>query len=564
MNYIYCINPDCKQRKNSDSLECCQTCGTPLLIHGRYRLLKPLRPFNPRFSTDIFEIADGETLKVMKVLKDDRPQMVEMLEREAATLQRLDHPGIPKVEIDGYFTVIVPETSQELCCLVMEKIEGENLEEWVAKNGKISQALALNWLRQLIEILDVLHQNKFFHRDIKPSNIMRKPDGQLVLIDFGTVREITRTYLLNFRGGNATTFISGGYTPPEQIDGRATPQSDLYALGRTFVYLLTGTHPLDFPKKPGTGQLQWRDRTLKISQYLADFIDELMAMDEADRPLNATTILPYLTLQGMFIRRALWLLNSRKARVIASGLLTLGISSVIFYRLSFPAQSQYFYELGVKEQNENKLDRAREYYEKALYFNRNDSRIYNNLGVICKKQKDAACAQKNYNQALKLDTQNPVARYNLGGFYEDMGDLERAEEQYQAAMQSEDEVAVNATNDLAHLKILQGDPKKAIELALQGLQRLTRPQVQSALYKNLGWARFLEQDYRQAEADLRRAIQLNSDRTDTYCLLAQVLEARGDRTRALETWRNCLQGDPQNRLDVKIWQTMARQRLRNS
>ena len=204
----YCLNPECKNRQNPDNLQSCLSCGTNLIIQQRYRIIKPLRPPNRHHPNEIFEVEDCGVKKVMKVLTDDRSQMAEMFEREALTLQLLNHPGIPKVDLDGYFSVEVGD--RLLRCLVMEKIEGENLEDWLQHNGTISQRQAINWLRQLIQILDVIHRQHFFHRDIKPSNIVLKPDGQLVLIDFGAARGITHTFLAKLKLQNATTVISGG------------------------------------------------------------------------------------------------------------------------------------------------------------------------------------------------------------------------------------------------------------------------------------------------------------------------------------------------------------------
>jgi hypothetical protein len=92
---IYCINPNCKNRQNPDNLDCCQACGTPLLIQKRYRLIKPLRKLNPHTHTDIFEVDDGGIRKVMKVLKTNNPELIEAFEQEANTLQWLKDPGIP-------------------------------------------------------------------------------------------------------------------------------------------------------------------------------------------------------------------------------------------------------------------------------------------------------------------------------------------------------------------------------------------------------------------------------------------------------------------------------------
>nr|WP_279239764.1 protein kinase [Scytonema sp. UIC 10036] len=247
--------------------------------------------------TEIFEVDDGGTPRVLKVLKEDGPRWVEMLEREATVLSNLQHSGIPRVEPDGYFTLTLslPNKRKILHCLVMEKIEGQNLEQWLQQNQSLTQNLALVWLQQLVEILDVLHENRFFHRDIKPSNIMLKPDGQLVLIDFGAVKYATTTYLLSIaKGIEGTRVLSYGYTPLEQIQGKAVIQSDFFALGRTFVHLLTGKPPSSFLEDVTTGQLIWRDFVPYISELLADLIDNLMAPSPKHRPQSTQVILQRL------------------------------------------------------------------------------------------------------------------------------------------------------------------------------------------------------------------------------------------------------------------------------
>ena len=308
LNVKYCINPWCQKRDNPDNgaIQTCQTCGTPLLIQNRYRLLRPLRALGGQEYTEIFEVADAqepEIYKVMKILKS--PELLEMFQREVQTLQHLtiEPPdseiplGLPSVEIDGYFTVTVEVTTsqkiRELHCLVMEKIEGLDLEEWLRKNKPISENLALKWLKQLTLTLAYLQQKGLLHRDIKPSNIMRKLDEQVVLIDFGTVRETTDTYMAKIGRGRITSIVSPGYTPLEQIDGRAVPQSDFYALGRSFVYLLTGKHPIEFLDDE-KGNLIWRESAPQISDWFADLIDELIAPLRSGRPRDADEILERL------------------------------------------------------------------------------------------------------------------------------------------------------------------------------------------------------------------------------------------------------------------------------
>jgi formylglycine-generating enzyme required for sulfatase activity len=235
---------------------------------------------------------DRNTPKVLKLLTNNDAKYVELFQREAEVLSRLNHPGIPQVEPDGYFTVFPRNSNEPLHCLVMEYIEGMNLEEYLhqRENRPINQKLALQWLTELVTILDVVHNQNFFHRDIKPSNIMLQPDGTLVLIDFGTAREITSTIIA---GGQNTQAYTPDYGAPEQQKGYAVLQSDFFALGRTFVYLLTGKHPNQF-YDPYTDECNWHPAANNVSSLLADFLDYLMARLPGERPANTQVILQQL------------------------------------------------------------------------------------------------------------------------------------------------------------------------------------------------------------------------------------------------------------------------------
>ncbi len=292
----YCLNPKCPNPSDlsNERRDVCRHCGSELLLQGRYRVVRPLG--GGGFGRT-FEANDRGTLKVLKVLYKHHPKAVELFQQEAKVLSRLNHPGIPKVDPDGYFTFLPANFKEPLHCLVMEKITGLNLEEWMKQRDKkpLKQEEALNCLKQLVEILDKVHQQQFFHRDIKPLNIMRRPEGPLVLIDFGAVRELTGTYLAKVgQGQNITGIVSPGYTPPEQINGKAVPQSDFYALGRTFVYLVTAQSPTAFPENPRTGKLLWREHAPQIAPEVADVIDYLMAPFPGNRPQNAQMILQCL------------------------------------------------------------------------------------------------------------------------------------------------------------------------------------------------------------------------------------------------------------------------------
>lgn len=278
---IYCPHPDCSQRQHTDEEMTCPTCGTNLVINGRYRAIELLRKSSTASSAEVFVVQDlFAHTKIMKILRVGDPKILELFDREAHVLNTLNHDGIPKIEADAYFSVQTA-TALELRCLVMEKIAGIDLEQWLQANQCCPPNLALQWLHQLVDILEYLHQHQFFHRDIKPANIMLKPDGQLALVDFGAVRQITTTVWEN---SNLTTVLTPGYAPPEQLNCQAVPQSDFYALGRTFVHLLTGKHPLNSAVDIH-GHLQWRSHlSCCFPRGLADLIDNLMAPLITKRP----------------------------------------------------------------------------------------------------------------------------------------------------------------------------------------------------------------------------------------------------------------------------------------
>ncbi|MCT7981984.1 serine/threonine protein kinase [Laspinema sp. A4] len=299
----YCINPYCP--RPADPLNAnnriCRQCGSELVVAGRYRIVKLLGTGG---FGQTFEVDDRGFAKVLKVLTEQNPKAITLFKQEAAVLQRLRHPGIPAVEPGGYFTFIPRYSKTPVHCLVMEKIQGENLEDWLATRNQepITQQQAVGWLLQLTEILHQVHNQQYFHRDIKPANIMLRDPAQikafgteqLTLIDFGSAREVSGTYLAKMAVGQQGTVISSkGYAPPEQENGKPVPQSDFFGLGRTFVQLLTGKHPLDF-YDPLNDELRWRQAAPHISPKLADFIDELMARLPGKRPQSTEVILQRL------------------------------------------------------------------------------------------------------------------------------------------------------------------------------------------------------------------------------------------------------------------------------
>lgn len=609
----YCINPLCNQRHNPDKVESCLACGTSLLINNRIRLIEPLRPLNddPFSYFEVFEVDDAGTKwhpvrerRVMKVLKWSEVKLVELMRREALALQLIKHPSIPKSTIDDYFTFTPHNSPLELHCLVMQKFEGQNLDQWIKYSGRIPQSLALQWLKQLVEILDLVHRSGFFHRDIKPDNIIFQPDGQLALIDFNGVRRVTNTYLakVSASGGTSAGVGSGYeitavrtacYSPLEQINGQAVPQSDFYALGRTFVFLVTGIPLLDLKTDPKTGRLIWRNKAPQIDKPLADFLDELMAPFPGQRPQTTQVILQRLE-RIPFQSKLNRVVKSKQFKVsmVSLGLLiTFGA-----YRVSLPWVANHFLEQGKKAQQENRSEAAekdfqlaiklnptitssissfyfeqasrnwerpefaKKYYELSIKYNINDVDAYTNLALVCQRLNDLKCVNSNYEKVFKLNPNSWEGHYGLGNFYDDQGEYELAEQQYKLAIQSNSNLAVDAMTNLSRLKNKSGEYEQAVALSLQALSKTKDPGSQAASYKNLGWARLEQKHYAEAKAHLQRAIQLDPQRADAYCLLALTQEALGETSNARISGEVCLITNS-SLPEVQVWRPQVLQRL---
>ena len=214
----------------------------------RYQLLQELAIKGGR-KTFLALDTETDTKVVIKLLifnADFRWGDLKLFEREAETLKSLDHPAIPTY-LD-YFDVDSPTITG--FALVQSHIDAPSLAEQTAAGRTFSEAEVKEIAFQILEILQYLHsrQPAVVHRDIKPSNILLgdrsgNSVGQVYLVDFGSVQNVAAQ-------NNQTLTVVGtyGYMPPEQFGGRAAPASDLYSLGATLIYLVTGKHPADLPE----------------------------------------------------------------------------------------------------------------------------------------------------------------------------------------------------------------------------------------------------------------------------------------------------------------------------
>jgi serine/threonine protein kinase len=203
---------------------------------------------------------------------------LKLFEREATTLQNLNHPAIPKY-LDFF------ELPDGLA-LVQTYIDAPSLETVVKQGRKFSEAEVMELATRLLDILTYLHEQNppVIHRDIKPSNILLanrsgNSIGDVYLVDFGSVQTVA-----NKDGGTITIVGSYGYIPLEQFGGQTTLASDLYSLGMTLIYLLTGIHPAELPQV--NGQVKF---TAEISSQSKRWI-ERMTQPHLDKRFDSAKI----------------------------------------------------------------------------------------------------------------------------------------------------------------------------------------------------------------------------------------------------------------------------------
>jgi serine/threonine protein kinase len=545
-----CINPRCSNRENDEGADVCVGCGSSLIINARFKIIRSLYDLNRVHPTDIYEALDlvgtwaspPNTVKILKILKTNEARYLRLFNREAKTLQSFNKPFLPKVDIDDYFVAQMCNGLDDLHCLALSKIEGSTMDEWIQSNGRITQEICIDWLRQMCNILQTIHEKGFFHRDIKPHNIMVQPDGQLALIDFGGIREITNTYLSKISRNHdyeLTEIYTLGFAAPEQINGAALPQSDFYALGRTMIVAITGKYFHNLPRDPETTELQWQKAARHINKPLIKFIERLLSPSPAMRPQNTQEILFFLT--DILPGQIKWSRRWRSKRYRYSTIFLLGILTIFLLDLSRLGLSNYYYDLGTNQSNNGDYASARESLQRSSWFNLNEP-AYRALALMCNHIGDTDCAKQSYEAATQVNPGDKNPWYNLAIFYEDQGDLKKAMNTYQKALESQKNEP-EILNNLARLYIREGDYSTAeakIGLAQNALKQDRQEKnitLLATIEKNQAWIYLKQRHYQKAKKILNDAITKNPDLVSSYCLLAQVNE--GLNLAAEEEWKKC-------------------------
>ncbi|MFO0668882.1 MAG: serine/threonine-protein kinase [Polyangiaceae bacterium] len=227
--------------------------------------------------------AERVLVKELSLARAESWKAVELFEREAAVLARLSHPGIPRF-IDSF---VFDDAGTMRAFLVQELVEGPTLAERVRTGGVLSPAEATRLLMSLSEILETLHGHDppIVHRDVTPSNIVLGADGRTRLVDFGAAQDRAPK-----TAGGSTMVGTAGYIPMEQLMGQARPASDIYALGMTIVFALTGREPATLPIDEAGGGVKLDDELRGVPSSLAWTLRRMTAPTLATRLTGARAV----------------------------------------------------------------------------------------------------------------------------------------------------------------------------------------------------------------------------------------------------------------------------------
>jgi eukaryotic-like serine/threonine-protein kinase len=249
-----------------------QTEPLPTILRERYQIIDVLGQGGVGITYRATDLINNGivVVKALSLRRAHDWKAIELFEREAKVLSQLNHPAIPQY-ID-YFQV--DNENDRQFYIIQTLAAGESLASLIEKGWKPTVEEVQDIATQILGILIYLHTliPAVIHRDIKPQNIIRSADGQISLVDFGSVQD---TYHHTITGGS-TVVGTYGYMAPEQFRGQAYFSTDLYGLGAMLIYLLTGKDPSTLPQRKL--KIDFSNK-ISVSQKFGNWLDRLLEPD---------------------------------------------------------------------------------------------------------------------------------------------------------------------------------------------------------------------------------------------------------------------------------------------
>ncbi|MFN6530202.1 tetratricopeptide repeat protein [Nostoc sp. ChiSLP03a] len=476
----------------------------------------------------------GSPLCVVKKLKPQASDPVtletarRLFDTEAQVLYKLGtHDRIP--QLLAYF-----EENAEFY-LVQELIEGHDLSKELTSDKILSQEEVISLLQELLTILEFVHQQNVIHRDVNPHNILRRqPDGKLILIDFGAVKQIA-TQVITPQGQTLATVAIGtpGYIPSEQAHGTPKLSSDIYAAGIIAIQALTGLSPEEIVKDAETNEIIWHDKATVTPEF-AQFLDRMVCYDFRQRYPSATVALQALKEVTRPSVQTIALTPSPpkninkpepKKGILGKILLTIfffavGVIASIFIwhyinsnnAIELSKQGNTFFDL-------QRYQDALEVYEKAVNLRPDYAQAWNGQGKTLnklRKYKDALVA---YDKAIQIQPDYLDAWIGRGTV---LGNLQR----YQEAIASFDK-ALELKNDNSEVWNARGEAFSNLNQYDQAIKSYEKaielkPDNYEAWYKK-GLALQNSRQYEEAIAAYQKVVDLKPDYEQAWYNLGNAL-----------------------------------------
>jgi len=497
----------------------------------------------------------------------DGSQIAERLfKQEAETLEKLgNHDNIPRLL--AYF-----EEDGQLY-LVKEYVNGLPLSEEIIPGQPLLEAEVAAIIYRVLDILDFIHSEDVIHRDIKPENLIRRSeDNEIVLIDFGSVKELGQ----QIAGEARTRTIAAGtpvYMPVEQFQGNPQFNSDIYALGAIAVQALTGVSSNNLPKlQDRDGAMQWRDRVSAVSDEFADILDKMVAYSSGQRYQSAREVIEDLEplmasyqpgseddeplenvidldapdpkpisslIQDRFQR-----VRSRVPRTAGLALLALlAIFGVLwFWQYPSASRAQAFYQRGLQKIEEGDEPGALLNFDRAIDLDPDDANAYYKRANIHFDMGNYEMALADYSTAIKLNPNYNDAYFNRGLAHADMGNLQAAIADFSNVLQ----LNPNDPDAYYHRGLASHDVDDFQSSIQDYTQAILLDAENPYPYISRGLAHSALGDKQKAIGDYTQAIRVAPDEPDAYYSRGRSFSALGNYQGALDDYSKTIELDPKN------------------
>jgi serine/threonine protein kinase/Flp pilus assembly protein TadD len=507
-------------------------------------------------------------LKLQNIEPKTLEAAVDRLKNELVNLAKLNNLDcIPKTR--EYLA------DQENLYLIQEYIKGENLETIINREFNLSEEEVIDLLENVGEILREIHKQKIVHGNIQPSSlIQRSSDEKIVLIDFGAIQEIT----------NLLPDGKTGYLPPEQIAGRTTTSSDIYALGMTAIYALTGIKPEKLAKNPQTGEVIWQQKA-RVSPKLSQILDKMVRLDQKQRYQSIEQVLKALKKLKISSKIKPW----HKYVWIFLALTALGFFSRYFW---LQYQAILLFKQADLELQYQRYEQAIEYYDRGMekvrgkvklfqrawlskatalsHLKRYDEMLqtcrqglnkinsfyfWNCQGLALEGLQQYEQAIASYNEAIKLKPDFFVPISNRGEAYAKLGNFDAAIADFQTAIELSEAESYVPWNNLGKIYYQQREYEQAINAYQQAIQ--VKEDYLPALI-GLGNAQKALQRYSQALSAYNQAIQVNRDSYEAWYSKGLVEEALQQYREAIKAYEKAIALKPNWQLAIEALQRVEK------